>query len=185
MHGGDILFKPTTMMRPREELGPVAYCNLDFGHLCYQSIDPMAAVRHLGDVIQHVHVKDTALQEGNIHLKGLMNYMSTEIPAERSWDYTLVGWGHDELIWKEFFTTLRLVRYEHVLSLEMECEFMNVIEGLEKSVQFSKPLVLEKSTSQNGGNWSEWSGPVDLMWSETKKAPKARTDCRTGGNTGN
>ena len=77
-----MVYKPTTMMRPREELGPVASCNLDFGHLCYQSIDPMAAVRYLGDVIQHAHVKDTALQEGNIRVKAFMNHTITEMPAE-------------------------------------------------------------------------------------------------------
>lgn len=155
MHGGDMIFNPTTMKRLRDELGPVACCNLDFGHLCYQSIDPMAAVRYLGDIIQHVHVKDTALHEDNIRVKGLMDHTSTELPAERSWNYTLVGWGHDETIWKEFITTLRLVGYDHVLSLEMECEFMNVIEGLEKSVHFLKPLVLEKAT---GAKWWELVG---------------------------
>jgi sugar phosphate isomerase/epimerase len=155
MHGGDMIFNPATMMRLREELGPVACCNLDFGHLWYQSIDPIAAVRYLGDVIQHVHAKDTVLHQDNVRVKGLMDHTSTERPAERSWNYTLVGWGHDERIWKEFITTLRLVGYDHVLSLEMECEFMNVAEGLEKSVQFLKPLILEKPT---GAKWWELVG---------------------------
>ncbi len=37
----------------------------------------------------------------------------------------------------------------------MKCEFMNVAEGLEKSVQFLKPLILEKPT---GSKWWELVG---------------------------
>ena len=37
----------------------------------------------------------------------------------------------------------------------MECEYLNVQEGLEKSVEFFKPIVLEKPP---GMKWWEYAG---------------------------
>ena len=87
-----------------------------------------------------------------------MDHTSIETPAERSWNYTLVGWGHDERIWKEFITALRMVGYDHVLSLEMECEFINLVEGLEKSVRVSQTAGAGTTDrEQSGGRWWAWA----------------------------
>ena len=66
-----------------------------------------------------------------------------------------MGWGHGEEVWREFIITLHLTGYDHVLSLEMECEYLDVQEGLEKSVEFFKPIVLEKPPGQK---WWELAG---------------------------
>lgn len=67
----------------------------------------------------------------------------------------MAGWGHDAKEWTEFITTLRLTGYDHVISVEMECEFIEVDEGLKKSVEFLKPLVLERPA---GAKWWELVG---------------------------
>lgn len=155
MHGGDMIYNPTSLMRLREAIGPVIACNFDISHMWYQGITPSEAVRFLGDVVQHVHAKDVSLEQHNIRIKGLMDNSTPENPAERSWNYTLAGWGHDAKEWTEFITTLRLTGYDHVISVEMECEFIEVDEGLKKSVEFLKPLVLERPA---GAKWWELVG---------------------------
>lgn len=155
MHGGDMIYNPPALMRLRNELGPVAACNFDIAHMWYQSIDPVEAVRYLGAAIQHVHVKDTRIHAANARLKGLLDTTNIEQPAQRSWTYTLAGWGHDASIWRDFVSTLRLIGYNHVLSVEMECEYIQVEEGLEKSVDFLQPMILEHTP---GRKWWEHAG---------------------------
>ena len=155
MHGGDMVHNPPSFLRLREELGPVAGCNFDIAHMFYQGIDPVEAVRSLTGAIQHVHVKDTIIHHGNARVKGMMDTTTIETPEQRSWTYTLVGWGHDAALWRDFITTLRLTGYDHVLSVEMECEYIQVEEGLEKSVAFLQPMILEHPP---GRKWWEHAG---------------------------
>ena len=138
-----------------EEIGPVVACNFDISHLWYQGIDPVDALYYLGPLVQHVHAKDILINRHNARVRGMMDSTSTEQSAERSWTYTLAGWGHDEATWREFVTTLRLTGYDHVISLEMESEYFEVEEGLDKSVAFLKPLILEKPP---GAKWWEIAG---------------------------
>lgn len=155
MHGGDMIHNPVTLKRLHEEIGPVVACNFDISHLWYQGIDPVDALYYLGPLVQHVHAKDILINRHNARVRGMMDSTSTEQSAERSWTYTLAGWGHDEATWREFVTTLRLTGYDHVISLEMESEYFEVEEGLDKSVAFLKPLVLEKPP---GAKWWEIAG---------------------------
>jgi len=155
MHGGDMVHNPVTLMRLHKEVGPVIACNFDIAHMWYQGIDPIEAVRYLGPLIQHVHVKDTLIHEHNSRLKGLMDSGTPEHPETRSWTYTLAGWGHDAKTWREFVTTLRFIGYDHVLSIEMESEYIDIEEGLRKSLDFLKPIVLEKPP---GKKWWEVAG---------------------------
>ena len=98
-----MIHNPVTLMRLHEEVGPVIACNFDIAHMWYQGIDPIEAVRYLGPLIQHVHVKDTLIHEYNSRLKGLMDSGTPEHPETRSWTYTLAGWGHDAKTWKVIF----------------------------------------------------------------------------------
>lgn len=155
MHGGDMIHNPGSLKRLREEIGDVVACNFDISHMWYQTIDPIEAVRELGSLIQHVHAKDTIIHKHNSRIQGLMDPGTTEQPETRSWTYTLAGWGHGAVTWREFITTLRLTGYDHVISVEMESEYIDVDEGLKKSVEFLKPIVLEKPP---GAKWWEIAG---------------------------
>jgi sugar phosphate isomerase/epimerase len=142
MHGGDLIYNPATFMRLREEIGAVAACNFDTSQMWFQGIDPVEALVALGPFVQHVHAKDTLIHEHHARVRGLMDSTSLEQPANRAWTYTIPGWGHDEATWRKIVATLRLIGYDHVLSIEMECEYMELDEGLEKSANFLKPIVL-------------------------------------------
>ena len=110
---------------------------------------------YLGPVIQHVHVKDTLIHSHHARLRGFMHAGPAGKPEERVWTDTLVGWGHGEAIWREFVATLHLVGYDHVLSLEMESEYGDLTEGLEKSVAFFKPILFDKAPTRK---WWELAG---------------------------
>jgi sugar phosphate isomerase/epimerase len=158
MHGGDLIHNPVTLMRFREEVGTVVACNLDVSHLWFQGIDPVEAVRFLGGAIQHVHAKDTYFQPHNLRLRGHHDSSFSTRNDQRPWIFTIPGWGHDATEWRAFITALRLSGYDDVLSIEMECDYIDVEEGLEKSVEFLKPLVLEKPP---GKKWWEIAGMSD------------------------
>jgi sugar phosphate isomerase/epimerase len=55
--------------------------------------------------------------------------------AERSWNYVTLGYGHDQLWWRQFCTALRMVGYDGVLSIEHEDSLMAPLEGVRKSVE--------------------------------------------------
>ena len=69
----------------------------------------------------------------------------------------MIGWGHDQQFWRDFITTLRFVGYEGALSVEMECDYMDVREGLEKSIEFLRPLVMG-ALPEKGSGWWELAG---------------------------
>ena len=59
MHPGFLVYNPETMLKLRAAAGPSIGCNYDPSHMFWQGIDPVAAIRILGDAIFHVHAKDT------------------------------------------------------------------------------------------------------------------------------
>jgi len=61
MHPGFVVYSPETLLRLRSIAGPTVGCNYDPSHMFWQSIDPIEAIRVLGDSIFHVHAKDTQI----------------------------------------------------------------------------------------------------------------------------
>jgi sugar phosphate isomerase/epimerase len=49
MHPGFVVYSPETMLRLRSITGPTVGCNYDPSHMFWQGIDPVAAIRVLGD----------------------------------------------------------------------------------------------------------------------------------------
>ena len=63
MHPGFVVYSPETMLKLRAIAGPSIGCNYDPSHMFWQGIDPIAAIRVLGDAIFHVHAKDTQIYD--------------------------------------------------------------------------------------------------------------------------
>ena len=156
MQVADLLHNPVKLKRFHDEVGPVVACNFDISHMWAQSIDPVAALRYLGPLVQHVHLKDTYINQEVVRLHGMNNTTSSRRPEERSWNFTQIGWGHDEAAWREVITTLRFIGYDDILSLEMECEYMSVEEGLRKSVEFIKPIMFEETVDTKWWEHADW-----------------------------
>ena len=58
-----------------------------------------------------------------------------------------VGYGHGREWWNDFVSTLRLVGYDGVLSIEHEDSLMSSMEGLSKAVALLKEALLFEKVS--------------------------------------
>lgn len=67
--------------------------------------------------------------------------------AHRSWVFRTVGYGHLLGFWKGLVSTLRLIDYDYVISIEHEDTLMSTDEGVAKAVQFLKGLVIREPRS--------------------------------------
>jgi sugar phosphate isomerase/epimerase len=73
MHPGFVVYSPETMLKLRDIAGKSIGCNYDPSHMFWQGIDPIAAIRVLGDAIFHVHAKDTQIYERNLPMTGVLD----------------------------------------------------------------------------------------------------------------
>ena len=150
MHPGFCVHNPETMLRLRREAGAAVGANFDPSHLFWQGVDPVAAIRMLGDCIYHVHAKDCRIDGINTGRTGVLDTKSYGKIAERSWVFRTVGYGHGEPVWRDMISALRLAGYDRAISIEHEDGLMSVREGLEKAVAFLKPILIDGS---DAGMW--------------------------------
>ena len=144
MHPGFVVYSPETMLRLRSVAGPAVGCNLDPSHLFWQGIDPIAAIRLLGDCIFHVHAKDTQIYDRNLPLTGVLDTKPYTDERHRSWIFRTCGYGHGAEWWSEFISTLRMYGYDYVLSIEHEDSLLSPEEGLTKAADFLNRIVLRE-----------------------------------------
>ncbi len=144
MHPGFVVHSPETMLKLRAAAGPNIGANFDPSHLFWQGIDPIKAVRILGDAIFHVHAKDTQIYDYNLPMTGVLDTKKYTDEAHRSWLFRTVGYGHDAGWWGEFISTLKMYGYDYVLSIEHEDSLMSADEGLAKAVNFLQNLVIRE-----------------------------------------
>ena len=134
MHPGMIIYNVETMLRMREACGPAMGCNFDPSHLFWNGVDPVAAIRKLGDAIVHVHGKDCYVDPYNVSVNGCNDHKTyTDIP-HRSWTFRTIGYGHDLKVWKDIVSALRMIGYDHAISLEHEDGMMSFDEGVKKGL---------------------------------------------------
>lgn len=149
MHPGDVVFNPASLRRLRDAVGPVIACNFDPSHLFWQGIDVLEALRHLGELIVHVHAKDTAVLEHNVRLNGVLDPKPLTELRDRAWSFRTVGYGHGALFWREFVSTLRLIGYDDVVSIEHEDEYLQIEDGLAKAVRLLSDVLDESSRTRS------------------------------------
>ncbi len=144
MHPGQSVYNTRTLLRLCEIVGPHLGANLDPSHLFWQGMDPLVVVRALGkNGVFHVHAKDTKIDSQEMALNGGLDTRPTSMVGQRAWAFRTVGYGHGEEWWRDFVSTLRLMGYDGVLSIEHEDRLMGSREGILKSVEFLKPIVLK------------------------------------------
>lgn len=144
MHPGFVVYSPETLLKLREIAGPSVGCNYDPSHMFWQSIDPIAAIRLLGDSIFHVHAKDTQIYDRNLPLTGVLDTKPYTDERDRSWIFRTCGYGHGESWWREFVSTLRMFGYDSVLSIEHEDSLLSAEEGLSRAASFLNGIVVRQ-----------------------------------------
>ncbi|MBQ7689432.1 MAG: sugar phosphate isomerase/epimerase [Clostridia bacterium] len=150
LHPGFCVYNTDTLLRLREAVGPEIGANFDPSHLIWQGMEPVAVIRALGDAIFHVHAKDTRLDKYNIARTGVLDTKPYADEINRSWIFRSVGYGNDALYWKDIVSNLRMVGYDHVLSIEHEDSLMSQNEGLTKAVDMLKNVIIAEPT---GAMW--------------------------------
>lgn len=143
MHPGFVVYNPETLLRLRHAAGPEIGANFDPSHLIWQGIDPCAAVRALQGAIWHVHAKDTKIQSWNSQTHGVLDTKHYGDELNRAWLFRTVGYGSSRQFWCDFVSTLRMIGYDHALSIEHEDSLMTAREGLEKAIRFLQSIVLQ------------------------------------------
>jgi sugar phosphate isomerase/epimerase len=145
MHPNFVVYSPETMLKLRSIAGPSIGCNYDPSHMFWQGIDPIAAIRVLGDCIFHVHAKDTQIYDRNLPLTGVLDTKKYTDERNRAWIFRTCGYGHGAEWWSEFISTLRMFGYDYVLSVEHEDSLMSPEEGLTKAVRFLDSIVIKEA----------------------------------------
>ncbi len=142
MHPNFVVYNPETLLKLRAAAGETIGANFDPSHLFWQGIEPIAAVRALKGCIWHVHAKDTKIDAINTSVNGCLDTKNYTDEINRSWVFRTCGYGNGLEWWKAFISTLRMVGYDLVLSIEHEDSLMSPREGFEKAVKFLKDATI-------------------------------------------
>ena len=147
MHPGFVVYNTETMMRLRESCGKNIGANFDPSHLFWQGMDPIVSLRELGQAgaIFHVHAKDCRVDSDNAAKNGVLDYKSYGDELNRSWVFRTIGYGHGREFWADFVSTLRMIGYDGVISIEHEDSLMSVNEGFQRAVSFLNEIILKES----------------------------------------
>ena len=150
MHPGFCVYNPDTLLKLRCAVGDAIGANFDPSHLFWQGMDPIVSLRALKGCVWHVHAKDCKIDGPNTAKNGVLDTKHYGDEIHRSWIFRTVGYGHGEEFWRDFVSTLRLIGYDGVLSIEHEDSLMGLNEGFQKAVAFLKGIVLREKL---GGMW--------------------------------
>jgi len=148
IHPGMLIYNVGTLLRMRNAVGPALGANFDPSHLFWNGVDPIEAIRTLGDAIHHVHGKDCYIDPINLRVNGCNDHTPYDQIKDRSWTFRTIGYGHGLKFWKDFVSALRLVGYDHVISIEHEDAMMSNDEGLKKAVSVLKEAVITEKPGE-------------------------------------
>ena len=142
MHPNFTVYNPDSMLRLADVARGTIGCNFDPSHMFWQQVDVPTAIRALGDLIYHVHAKDCKIDRQNTALNGVLDTKKYTEEIRRSWIFRTVGYGNPESVWRDLVSSLRLVGYDHVISIEHEDSLMTGDEGLKKAIDVLKNVVI-------------------------------------------
>ncbi|MGI6118404.1 MAG: sugar phosphate isomerase/epimerase family protein [Bilifractor sp.] len=142
VHPNSIMYDLYTCKRAIELTGnhPALGINLDPGNLMYVGVGIEEFIDALSDRIYYVHLKDGEYSPHNFRKGGwLMRGEDTRI--DKSFRYRIPGWGN--INWRSFMTELHLIGYDGYLSFEHEDAIFTVMDGVKKTRDFIRPLMIE------------------------------------------
>ncbi len=148
MHPGFCVYNPETLLKLRKAVGDTIGANLDPSHLLWQGMDIIDVIYELKDAIYYFHAKDTELNMRNVRKNGVLDTKHYSDLENRSWVFRTMGYGTDN--WKQIISALKVVGYDDSISIEHEDALMAPFEGLEKAIDYLKPMLIE------GGGAKMW-----------------------------
>ena len=148
LHPGFCVYNTNTLLRLREAVGETIGANFDPSHLFWQGMDPVAALRELRGCIWHFHAKDAKIDRANTAVNGVLDTRRYDDILGRSWVFRTCGYGNDAAVWKDIMSNLRMIGYDHVVSIEHEDGLMSVNEGLAKAVAFLREAMITETPGE-------------------------------------
>jgi sugar phosphate isomerase/epimerase len=132
MHPGMLVYNVETLLRLRAATGPALGCNFDPSHLWWNGVEPAAAIAPSGRPSSTSTARTASSTAHNVRVNGCNDHKPYDRILERAWTFRSIGYGHDAAEWRESLSTLRLVGYDYVISIEHEDALMSTDEGLAK-----------------------------------------------------
>jgi sugar phosphate isomerase/epimerase len=138
-HPRQLVYNTETALRSLELLDghPAWGFTLDPANLMLAGADPVTFAAELADRVLNVHAKDGELVRRHAARSGLLAHGAWD-RADRGFRFRIPGWG--DVAWKQLITELSATGYEGPLTIEHEDPTMAAREGVEKAVQFLRPL---------------------------------------------
>ena len=133
----DTALRAVELMENRETFG----FNFDPANLIYLGIDVEVFIDLLKDRIYHVHAKDGEVVSHNIKRSGCIPQGDWQ-RLGRGFRFRIPGWG--SVPWKKVLTELSLIGYDYVMSYEHEDVTMSRKDGIEKTISYLKPLMINE-----------------------------------------
>ena len=132
----DTAVRAIELMGNRKEFG----FNFDPANLIYLDVKVEIFINVLKDKIFHVHAKDGEVVEHNLARSGRIPQGDWQ-RLGRGFRFRIPGWG--SVPWKKVITELSMIGYDYVMSYEHEDVTMSRQDGIEKTISYLKPLIIE------------------------------------------
>lgn len=152
MHPHNIVFNPATLKRLADLTTPEGGTNhvgaeMDPSHLFWQHIDPVEAVKDLGEYCFFAAAKDTLIHE-TAAINGVLDdrfewipaeqnplglgghYTVTQWPSTPGWSFVAIGRGHSVHFWGKFLKALQDYTPVRAVNIEHEDASFGSVEGL-------------------------------------------------------
>ena len=94
---------------------------------------------HAAEVVVRLG-EDGEVVEHNVRRSGLQA-AGPWSRIDRGFRFRIPGWG--SVPWKRVLTEMRLVNYDYVLSYEHEDVVMSRDDGMEKTIEYLRPLIIK------------------------------------------
>lgn len=144
LHAVNLVYNPETLLELRRWVGDVISACVNPGHLFWQGIDPVQALRALSGAIGYVHVTDCRVDPVIAPRNGVLDAKEFRHELDRSWQFRTLGYGHGEETWRHIVLALRLAGYDDVISVEHEDTMLLPADGLRHSIEFLRRVVVRE-----------------------------------------
>lgn len=143
MHGQQLVYNASSLLRLRAEVGDSVGANLDPSHPIWMGVDPRLLARELDGAIHHVHMKDARVQASVAAVNGMLDTQTVDKARDRAWNYVTLGLGYPggRQFWGQFLADLRASGYDGLLSIEHEDVGQDALEGVEQSVAMLRGIL--------------------------------------------
>jgi len=141
-HPNNLIYDIHTAKRAVELVGghPSLGYNLDPANIIYLGVYVETFINELHDRIFAVHAKDGEIVRHNLGKGGVLMQGSWQ-RLDKSFRFRIPGWG--SVNWKTVITELAMIGYTGVLSYEHEDVTMSTNDGVDKVLDFLKPLLIQ------------------------------------------